>query len=88
MMLEGLPNLSNETSNEILCMRAGPPLKFQGDVYDEFADRMGVQSFICRQVSKFADEMPLPGKKRLVFEKKIFPWGGGVTLPPPSLKPL
>ena len=44
-------------------------LQFQGVVYDEFANKIGVQSFICQLVSKLGNEILLLGQKHPVFEK-------------------
>ena len=39
-----------------------------GGVYDEIAHKMGVQSFICREVSKIWQRNPPPGQEHLVFK--------------------
>ena len=44
-------------------------------VYDEFANKMGVQSFICDKLAKFADEIFPYDQKRLVFELIFFSLG-------------
>ena len=36
---------------------------FRGGVYDEFANKMGPQSFTCRRVSKISGEILLHGQK-------------------------
>ena len=47
-----------------------------GGVYDEFADKTDVQSFICRKVSKsFRRNTPLWLKRLIFATKNIFPEG-------------
>ena len=44
---------------------------FQDGVYDEFADKMGLLSFICRRNTFFM------AKNALFLKQNIFPRGGG-----------
>ena len=54
-------------------LAAGPSLEvlFQGVVFDELDNKMGVQLF-ADKLAKFADEIILQGQKRLVFEPHFF----------------
>ena len=65
------------------CYRKSNP--FQVGFYDEFADKMGMQSFIADKFAKFADEILLHDQKGLVFEAQIFPGGGGHISPEKEL---
>ena len=59
----------------------GPQLDdlFQGGFYDNFADKMGVQSFVCRRNT--------PSRlKKVLFSKRYFPLHSSVTTDLPELK--
>ena len=47
-----------------------------GGVYNEFADKMGIQSAFGDKLAKIVD-----GQKGIVFETQFFLFGGGCHIP-------